>query len=333
MRRVVVIMAGGSGERFWPLSTAQEPKQLLRLTNSGKTLLEEAIDRAAPLVGAENVYVSTSKLLASKISASGVVPADRILDEPLKRNTLGAVLWSMSRLVRTVEEPFTVAFTTADHLIEPDGLFQQDLAQAMQVSEANDCITIVGIPPTRPETGFGYLETGEDGSVVRFTEKPDLDTAKQYVESGRFLWNSGMFIMTSVALTAALRAVDTNTATIYHRLAEDDDAFELLESISFDFAVLEKAPGIRFVPASFRWDDIGAWDSLLRTTTPDERGNVLSGIGQLLDSKGNVVHSTNPKLRVSLLGVDNLAVIVTDTEVVVFDLARCQEVRRLASSS
>lgn len=330
MNRVAVIMAGGSGERFWPLSTAEEPKQLLRLTNSGKMLLEEAVDRVAPLVGIDGVYVSTSRMLGPKIVQSGIVDAAHVLDEPIKRNTLGAVLWSMSRLERHFGEPFTAAFTTADHLIEPDERFQDDLLKAMGVAEMNDCITIIGIPPTRAEIGFGYMEAGEDGAVARFTEKPDLATAEEYVRSGQFLWNSGMFIMTSTGLAKALDAIDPILADTYQRLLVDDLAFEDLESKSFDFAVLERAPGIRYVPATFRWDDIGAWDSLLRTTSLDAQGNAVNAHAQVLEADGNVIYSSKPGMRVSLLGVTNLAVVVTETEVVVFDLNRSQDVRRLA---
>lgn len=330
MTRVVVIMAGGSGERFWPLSTSEEPKQLLRLTNSGKMLLEEAIDRAEPIVGFENVYVSTSQRLADRISDSGLIPRERILDEPLKRNTLGAVLWSVSRLEREFGSSFTVAFTTADHLIEPDHLFQQDILRAMMRAEDGDHLTIMGIPPSRPETGYGYLEVGEDDRVVRFTEKPDEETAQQYVESGRYLWNSGMFFMTANGLRRALEAIDADMAQTYDRLVRDDAAFEDVENISFDFAVLEKVPDLRYVPATFRWDDIGAWDALLRTTSTDTEGNALVGLAQVADACGNVVYS-RPGVRVSLLGVKDLAVVVTESEVMVIDLHRAQDVRRLAT--
>lgn len=331
MTRVAVIMAGGSGERFWPVSTADEPKQLLRLTNSGKMLLEEAIDRVVPIVGPANVFVSTSQRLAGKIAEAGIIARDRILAEPMKRNTLGAVLWSMSRLERVLGQDFTVAFTTADHLIEPDELFQSDLDQAMTKAEQTDSLVIVGIPPIRPETGYGYLEVGEDDRVVRFAEKPDLATAEQYVASGKFLWNSGMFIMTAQGLRAALGVIDPILANTYSLLLRDDAAFADLENISFDFAVLERAPALRYVPASFRWDDIGAWDALLRTTSTDDAGNALVGATQIVDAAGNVVYA-RPGVRVSLLGVENLAVVVTDTEVTVLNLNRAQDVRRLASN-
>lgn len=330
MIRYAVIMAGGSGERFWPLSTADEPKQLLRLTNSGKMLLEEAVDRIAPVVGEENVYISTSRRLADKIAESGIVPRERILDEPMKRNTLGAVLWSMSRLQNIADQPFSVAFTTADHLIEPDDEFQEAVLSAMVQAEVHDTIAIIGVQPTRAETGFGYLEVDGEGGVTRFAEKPDAETAQQYLEAGNFLWNSGMFFMTNSGLEQIMEEIDPLLAGTYEQLKKDKSAFEHLPSISFDFAVLEKAPGIRYVPGRFRWDDIGSWDSLLRTTSRDESGNALIGTHQVVDANDNVVYCTRPGVRVNLLGVTGLAVIVTDDEVVVLDLNRSQDVRGLA---
>lgn len=324
-------MAGGSGERFWPISTVDEPKQLLRLTNSGKMLLEEAVDRIAPVVGLENVFISTSRHLAEKIVESGIVPRERILDEPMKRNTLGAVLWSMSRLEAIADQPFSVAFTTADHLIEPDDEFQEAVISAMLQSEVHDGLTIIGIEPTRPETGFGYLEIDGEGGVTRFAEKPDAETAAGYLASGNYLWNSGMFFMTNSGLEQVLEEIDPVLAGTYERLKRDKHAFEDLPSISFDFAVLEKAPGLRYIPARFRWDDIGSWDSLLRTTSRDDGGNALIGTNQVVDANNNVVYCTKPGVRVNLLGVSGLAVIVTDDEVVVLDLNRSQDVRGLAS--
>ncbi|MEQ1933577.1 MAG: mannose-1-phosphate guanylyltransferase, partial [Fimbriimonadaceae bacterium] len=322
------VMAGGSGERFWPVSTASEPKQLLRLTPSGKTLLEEAIERVSPVTGEENVFVSTSRFLESKLVDSGIVPAERVLAEPAKRNTLGAVLWSAAQIERQFGPDVALAVTTADHLIGPQAAFCEDVELALDLAIESGSLVIIGIPPTRPETGYGYLEVGPNARVIKFKEKPDAQTAGAYLAAGNYLWNSGMFIMTLKGLREALHDVDSELYVIYKLMVEGQDSFEDLPSIAFDRAVLEKAKDIRFIPASFGWDDIGSWDSLLRTFPDGE--NAVIGMLNHIESEGNVVYSTNPNMRVNLLGVTGLGIIVTGDEVVVIDLARSQEVRDLA---
>ncbi|MEQ1821228.1 MAG: mannose-1-phosphate guanylyltransferase [Fimbriimonadaceae bacterium] len=329
MKKVAVVMAGGSGERFWPVSTVLEPKQLLRLTPSGKTLLEEAIERVAPVTGEDNVFVSTSRHLQPKLVESGIVPSERVLAEPVKRNTLGAVLWSAAQIERQMGDQVALAITTADHLISPQASFCEDVEKALDTAIATGSITIIGIPPTRPEIGYGYLETGQGSSVISFKEKPDSETAEKYLRAGNYLWNSGMFIMTLTGLRETLHSVDPDLYVIYKLMVEGQDAFADLPSIAFDRAVLEKASDIKFVKGTFQWDDIGSWDSLLRTF-PDEANSVVGRLTQI-DSSGNVVYSTSSDVRVNLLGVRGLGVIVSNGEVVVIDLSRSQEVRDLAT--
>ncbi len=388
MKKVAVVMAGGSGERFWPVSTASEPKQLLRLTPSGKTLLEEAMERISPVTGEDAVFVSTSRFLEPRLVESGLVPASRILAEPAKRNTLGAVLWSAAQIEREFGSEVSLAFTTADHLIGPQAEFCEDVEKALDLAIESGSITIIGIPPTRAETGYGYLEIAKseaaqisrhggknhspslvghdvgggagdeslvrarialrvskkrkaasqpappppaDWKVLKFKEKPDFETAEKYVKAGNYLWNSGMFIMTLTALRETLHTVDPDLYILYKLMVEGQDSFEDLPSIAFDRAVLEKAADIRFVPATFQWDDIGSWDSLLRTFP--EGANAVVGRLNQIESEGNVIYSTDPDIRVNLLGVTGLGVIVTDGEVVVIDLARSQEVRDLAQKA
>lgn len=328
MQRVAVVMAGGTGERFWPVSTVDHPKQLLRLTPSGKTLLQEAVDRIEPVVGINNVFVSTTRELQPLIVAANTVPAGQVLAEPIKRNTLGAVLWSAAQVQSRLGEEVSIAVTTADHLISPTSNFCLDVDVALGTAESTKAIAIIGVPPMRPETGYGYLEMAPGGRVASFKEKPDQATAVAYFESGHYLWNSGMFFFSVAGLQQALQAIDPMLAATYRGLVRDDDVFENLPAEPFDRAVLEKAPDVRFISASFEWDDIGAWDSLIRTF----RGNDNAVVGNLngLDAKGNVVFCEDPNVRINLLGVEGLAVVVSGNEVLVIDLKRAQQVRELS---
>jgi mannose-1-phosphate guanylyltransferase len=215
-RRVAVILAGGSGERFWPVSTRERPKQFLRLTDPERSLLREAAERAAALVGWESTYVSTGRHLASATAAECTsLPPENVLAEPTKRNTLGALVWVAASLIAKHPDDWaetTVAVLTADHRIAPEPAFHETVRQAMSLAEESGGLVTIGIPPDRPETGYGYIELGEGSSVRRFTEKPDAATAAQYLAGGRHLWNSGMFFWTLAAFMAELVAAEPEAA-------------------------------------------------------------------------------------------------------------------------
>lgn len=333
-------MAGGSGERFWPVSTPDRPKQLLDLTGEGRSLLASAVARLEPVVGGDNLWVSTSTALAEPIRAVGLVGEDHILAEPMRRNTLGAILWTMASLKSRSSGDFSVAFTTADHAIKPDHAFAQCVSQALGEAETESALVTIGIPPTRPETGFGYVQRSPDGSVARFTEKPDASTAASFVASGDYYWNSGMFFWTESAFRRELEHADPGAVSIYDEMTAAlsrsdqpaaEEAFARLTSISIDYALMERAQRVRCVPASFSWDDVGTWDSLLRTVPLDEHGNAVVGPASLLESCGCVVYNTT-QAPVTLLGAKSLIVVVDGQDVLVAPLHRAQDVRLAASN-
>jgi mannose-1-phosphate guanylyltransferase len=343
---VAIIMAGGSGERFWPLSTPQRPKQLLKLTPSGMTLLEESVARVAPLVGNGNVYISTGKHLTEPmLQTLQELSPEHLLAEPEKKNTLGAVLWSMASVSARINGPISFAFVTADHLISPADAFQRTASKALDIAERTGALVTVGIPPTRAETGYGYIEA-EDGSgvtagsrVKRFLEKPDAPTAESFLKSGRFLWNSGMFFWTEEGFLEQLRQANPGYAALYSRLCEAIQAgdmegaaahFSQLPSLSIDYALMEKASNVYVVRAEFDWDDLGAFDSLQRSMEADESGSVITGEVQQVDSHGNVVYNATTGQTVHLLGVEGLVVVITDNDVMICPKHRAQEVRKLA---
>jgi mannose-1-phosphate guanylyltransferase len=345
LNRVAVIMAGGSGERFWPLSRADRPKQLLRLSSPTATMLEEAVERIIPLFGAKGVYVSTSAKLAPHIVAAGVVPEAHVLAEPLKRNTLGALVWSVAALLAEGRSPETgVAILTADHRIAPPAAFRACVEDALAVAETEGGLVTIGIRPDRPETGYGYIEAdlgerrGAGYAAKSFREKPDLATAKAFVASGSFLWNSGMFFFTLGGFRQALEETQPDARTALDRVVEaltaGDQAaaqrhFEQVKNESIDYAVMERAPKVSVLPSRFDWDDLGAWDALERSMPLDPAGNVVEGATVVVDSTGCVVYNDVPQKTVAVLGMHDVIVVCTEDAVLVCPKAQAQRVKEI----
>jgi len=356
--RVGLVMAGGSGERFWPLSRSHLPKQLLRLTGTAQTLLEEACERLAASVPRARTFVATGEHLAAAIRAAGVVPPDNVWAEPCKRNTAGCLVYAAAQLLArfgTGAENLSLAVVTADHRIGAPARFTAAVEAALAAVQTEPVLATIGIAPTRPETGFGYLELGPAAAaggagetavpvhrVLAFREKPDRATAAAFVASGRFLWNSGMFFfrlgtfldelaraqpdMARVAreLVAPLRAGDAGAAA---RL------FASLEDISIDYALMEKARRVVAVRGDFAWDDVGSWDALARYLQADADGNATVGEGIVLDSRDCLLYNgaDRGRMAVGVLGVEGLAVVVTEDAVLVIPKNRSQEVRRIVA--
>ncbi|MBS1712889.1 MAG: mannose-1-phosphate guanylyltransferase [Armatimonadetes bacterium] len=347
-QRVAVIMAGGSGERFWPVSTKSRPKQFLNLTDPDRTLLKEAVDRAAALVGGPMTYIATGRHLADRSAEDcPQLPSANILAEPAKRNTTGCLVWVAANLMAQDPEGWpetSMAVLTADHRIAPQEKFHESVSTALDTAERTGGLVTIGIRPDRPETGYGYIELGEptEGAVRArsFREKPDLVTAEAYLTSGNYLWNSGMFFWTLPAFLSELERARPDAAAKVRSIAGhlktgDTEAavadFESLESVSIDYALMEKASAVYVVEAAFEWDDLGAWDSLKRSFDPDPDGNTTLGTVRTIDSADNVVYVDGTGQEVCLLGVEGLVVVVTEGSVLVCPTDRAQEVKRFQS--
>lgn len=308
-------------------------------------MLEEAVERIAPLCGAHRVYISTSAKLGPHIVAAGVVPQSQVLAEPLKRNTLGALVWSIASLLAEGHRPETsVAILTADHRISPPAAFRACVEDALSVAEREGGLVTIGIRPDRPETGYGYIETdhtvkrGPAYRAASFREKPDLDRAKQFLEAGTFLWNSGMFFFTIAAFREALEAAQPESDVALGQIVEalrasDHDAarkhFEAVKSESVDYAVMEKASKVSVVPSRFDWDDLGAWDALERSMPLDAAGNVDEGRTILIDSRGSVVYNDVATKTVAVLGMRDVIVVCTEHAVLVCPKSQAQLVKQI----
>lgn len=354
MKRTAVIMAGGSGERFYPLSRRTRPKQLLPLVHPEKTMIEESIERIAPLIDPSDIFIITSAVLQPHIRAVVTsVPAENIIAEPHKRNTAPCLALAASVLQARygAAADISVAVVTADQYIDSIDIFRRQVDQALGFAETHPVIVTLGIPPSRPETGYGYIEKGgviEDDvcSVRSFREKPDRATAEEFLKDGSFVWNSGMFFYRCETFVEGMKVhapqigekIDEMTDLVRAdvRNAVDgaypsiDRLFGALPDISIDYALMEVAPNVVVLPSRFPWDDVGSWDSLERTNPVDADGNVCVGLSTVVESKNSIVanYSTGQAMMVSVIGMDDVVVVATDDSIVVVPKDRVQEVKK-----
>lgn len=348
MNAYVVIMAGGSGERFWPYSRQQRPKQLLKLTSTTRTMIEEAIDRVAPIVPPERVLIITSAVLRQAIvDALPTLPAANVIAEPAKRNTAPCLALAAAHILhREGGLDATMAVLTADHFIGDVEAFRANITTALRAAVERNTLVTLGIEPTRPETGYGYIEMGDRfGDVVavqRFREKPDMATALEYVRSGRYLWNSGMFFWKVSSLVNAMQThlADVGQAIEPMKMAigsGDSETlatvFSTLPDISIDYGVMERSHAVDVVPATFPWDDVGSWDALDRLQGCDEHSNVTIGDVTVVDTADSIVVNVGTHQQVATaVGVSNIVIVVTDDAVMVCDKSRAQDVKSIVAS-
>ncbi len=349
--RYAVIMAGGHGERFWPLSSPGRPKQLLRIADPKRSLLGLALDRAQLVVPLSRIYIATSVDLVGPIARDiPEFPREQILAEPCKRNTSGALSWATANILARAPESAaqgSIAVLASDHIIQPAEDFQQTLQAAFEVAESSGALGTIGIKPTRPETGYGYIEVDTLRNITAdiacfyaqsFHEKPSAIRANEYLQDGRYYWNSGMFIWTIGSfleeLSHAAPALANGVKSIAEALAkgQSDQArveFEALPDISIDFALMERARNVSMTESSFSWDDLGSWDSLRRALPVDHEGNLQIGDAAVLDSKNCLVVNDSSNQLISVLGAEDMVVVATEKAILVCPASRAQEVRKM----
>ena len=339
-RLYAIILAGGAGERFWPLSTPERPKQFLALFG-GRTLIRQAYERVAKLVPDERILVITAKELVQMTRDElPELPLENVIGEPCRRNTAPAVAVALGEVLKRGGEKAVGAILTADQLMTRPAVFRSLLRKAVCHAVTSDDIVTLGVRPDRPATGYGYIETAlpaVDGTllrVVRFKEKPDAATARKYLRSGRFVWNAGMFIwraetlrrtFASVApeleaLSEAVRGGSSTVRTLARRYPE-------LGAISFDYAVMEKISNIAVVAGDFGWDDVGSFSSIEKHFPADSSGNVVIGDARLVDAQN--VSAVARGVRIALMGVKDLVVVTSGNNVLICSKDRVQDLRRL----
>jgi mannose-1-phosphate guanylyltransferase len=348
-----VILAGGRGTRFWPRSRTKTPKQLLHITGKG-TMLEQTIARFRPLVPAKRIWtVTNAEQEAALRKQLPAAARKRVLVEPVGRNTAAAIAFAAFHIRETAGGDARMAVLPADHYIRDVSAYRKIVATALDVAKEPGRMVVLGIPPTRPETGFGYLEKmsptiGADGVPVfpvrRFTEKPETETAKEYIASGNYYWNAGMFFWRVSTYLDALRQHLPETYAKLERLATFVDKsqysvqlrkiYPRLENISVDYAILERATreegGLQVfvIPAEVGWSDIGSWAAVYELNAKNQSENTFDGAGHAIDASGNYVASDNGKF-VAAIGVNNLVIVETPDALLVCARERAQDVGKL----
>ena len=330
-----LILAGGSGTRFWPLSRKARPKQLLALEGE-RSLLQETVDRLQPLVAPADVWICTTEALADAVREQlPEVPAGQVLAEPMGRNTCPAIGWAVD-LMEAGTEP--IAVLPADHRIADDASFRGILGRAAQAVEEHDYVMTLGVTPRWPETGYGYLELGAELApglrhVLRFVEKPDVAAAEAYLAGGRHLWNAGIFVFRGTTFLELLGRHQPQLAAGLAAIAAEplraSEIYASLPAESIDVAIMEKLDDIATLPLDCGWSDLGSWEALHEILPKDEAGNAIRGDALALDSSDNLIVSEGG--LVAVLGVSDLVVVRSGDTVVVLPKARSQEVRRLVA--
>ena len=345
-RLFVVVLAGGSGERFWPLSTPAHPKQFPPLLE-GRSFFQHTVDRAVRLAGQANVLVATRRDLAPIVREQlPGFPEENCVLEPAGRDTAACI--GLAALVIEHRSPGACMLVApSDHYIRPFHAFEETIRHGLALLTRVDGLVTLGIPPTRPETGYGYILAGESvaeyaaaRTCVRFTEKPDRTTAERFLADGRYYWNSGIFLWNTAAILKAmarhLPAHWTCLEEIRPALGTADEAgalertFPRMPRVSVDVGVLERADNVYMIPATFSWDDVGAWSALHRILPVDDCGNAVVGRHVSRDSHGCVVYGTTRPI--GTIGLRDLVVVETPEGVLICPKERAQEVKDLVRS-
>ena len=343
-----IIMAGGSGERFWPLSTPERPKQLLKIF-SDKTMIRETVDRILPIIEAENIFIATNIIQAKEIEKElSDIPKENIIIEPAFKDTAAAIGYSSliieNRFKNRLKdgEKLEVVVLASDHLIKEEEEFRKVILIAAKEAKENGMIVTLGIKPDKPETGYGYIEVKYDEielnsiyKVKRFREKPSQELAESYLSSGKYLWNSGMFIFTIDTIFKNFEVLMEEHSTEFKENLTGEELsnkvkryFDKFEKISIDFGIMEYSKNIRVIPVDIGWNDIGSFNAFDEIFEKDENGNVVRGKEiRELDSKNNIVISDD--LNISLLGIENLVIVKKDKELLISKKNKTQEIKKI----
>lgn len=342
----VVIMAGGIGSRFWPMSTPEYPKQFIDVIGCGKSLIQLTVERFLPVCPLTNFWVVTSEKYVDIVKEQlPGIPESNILAEPEPRNTAPCIAYACWKIGKKYPDA-NIAVTPSDALVVNTGEFERIIKQALTFTAERDAIVTVGIKPSRPETGYGYICAGEAeaGSeicrVEAFKEKPDYETACKYMEAGNYLWNAGIFVWNRKTITEEIRRYTPGLALTMDEMSKDfftdketetvERLFHTCEKISIDYAVMEKSDKIFTIPADFGWSDLGSWGSLKTLLDKDSNGNACVGTGiKLYDSHDNIVHVADER-KVVIEGLDGYIVAERNGALLICRLKNEQKIKEFA---
>ena len=347
----LVIMAGGIGSRFWPMSTPERPKQFIDVLGCGRTLIQLTLDRFGDLVSPEHTWVVTSASYADLVREQlPQLPRQNILLEPCRRNTAPCIAY-VSWRIKAIDPKANIVVTPSDHVVMNPEEFRRVISSALHFTAETDSIVTLGMKPTRPETGYGYIQADLSFSSARnreiyrvdaFKEKPDLATAERYIRRNNYFWNSGLFIFRVSTIVNALRIYAPEISEIFEGLlpvygteseqAAINEQFPRCPSISVDYAIMEKAEEIFVFPADFGWSDLGTWGSLHERSQHDINGNACIGPDiRMVESHNCIVHTTE-ETRVVIQGLDDFIVAEKDRTLLICRRSEEQRISQLSQS-
>jgi len=345
--KYVVIMAGGIGSRFWPVSTQQKPKQFIDILGIGRSLLQMTYDRVLPLVDPSNIIIMTHADYASLVMEQlPDLPERNILCEPSRNNTAPCIAFAALH-IQARDPHASFAVLSSDHIILREGLFRSLLAQGFEICQQKGVIVTMGISPTRPDTGYGYIEveagTQAPFSVQSFKEKPDIETAKAYISTGHFFWNAGIFIWRVDTILDAFRLYEPTILEVldsdsphYGSTTEQEHInryYPSTKSISIDYAILERAENVYCIPAEIGWSDLGTWDSL-HAYLAEGSGDQLVTVGEKIvpiDCSNSIIVSHSPKTLL-IRGLSDFIIVDTDKALLIYPKSKEQEIKQSLST-
>jgi len=345
----LVIMAGGVGSRFWPMSTAECPKQFIDVLGTGKTLLQLTVERFGKLIAPENIWVVTNQKYADIVAQQlPSMPRTNILCEPCRRNTAPCIAY-ISWRIKSTDPKANIVVTPSDHIVTNVAEFQRVVGECMKFTSDTDAIVTLGMKPTRPETGYGYIQANLSANSLRnkgifrvdtFREKPDHATALKYIQQNNYFWNAGIFIWNVNTIVNAFRMYQPAMTRIFESMVPYygtdreqqivNERFPECENISVDYAIMEKAEEIFVCPADFGWSDLGTWGSLHQLSPKDLYGNACIGSGiSMFESHNCIVHTTQEK-KVVIQGLDGYIVTECDDTLLICKLSEEQRIKQFS---
>lgn len=343
----VGIMAGGIGSRFWPLSRSKYPKQFLDILGTGESLLQSTFNRFKKFIPAENIYFITSKKYVDLINKQ--IPGlnkDQILAEPARRNTAPCVAYFSNKIYRK-DKDAVLMIAPSDHIILNGSEFENKILLAASFADNNDCLITLGIQPSRPDTGYGYIQylkkepiEDEIFKVKTFTEKPPSELAKTFLASGDFLWNAGIFVWSAKSILESFEKHCNEVAEIFNKegvynsdneKAFIDKAYGLTKSISIDYAIMENAQNVLTIPSSFGWSDLGTWRSLFDNLNKDENSNAITARKVMNFESKNCLISAPENKMVVLVGVDDYYIVDTEDVLLICKKNKEQEIKSITN--
>jgi len=345
MKITAVIMAGGKGERFWPKSRSSLPKQFLSLTDNGKTMIQLTARRLLPLISYEDMFVATNREYVDLISKQlPEIPLENILAEPRACNTAPCIGYAAAVMKRKYEDAIMLVLPS-DHLIKFEEMYIDTMKQAAEIAKDDGNLVTIGITPKYPETGYGYINFGRDVDkpnrgvyiVKRFVEKPDIEKAKEYLNSGQYLWNSGMFAW---KLSTILERFESLLPEVYQGVVKIKESFgtaeyeQILEECfsnfkpeSIDYGIMERSESIYTIPGNFGWDDVGNWLALSRVNRTNDQGNMVRGDVITIDTEDSIIMGS--KKLIAVVGMENVVIVDTEDATLICAKDATQDVKKV----